>query len=105
MQKQAAFCTFCALFAVSLAGCDGVSPEATVEALARDPERLAAVLRECRQRIVPAEDPACRAASEAWRRHFFGERDGRKPDPVPGPVAPSQAEPLTTTPTPWLAGS
>jgi conjugative transfer region protein TrbK len=43
-----------------------------VATLARDPQALQRALRDCRMRMAPADDPACRAASEAWRRRFFG---------------------------------
>jgi conjugative transfer region protein TrbK len=43
-----------------------------VAALSRDPQQLQQALRDCRVRIAPADDPVCRAASEAWRRRFFG---------------------------------
>ena len=46
----------------------------TAESLARDPARLESVLRECRGNAEASEDRRCRAAREAWRRHFFGER-------------------------------
>lgn len=43
-----------------------------VAALLRDPQALQQALRDCRARVAPADDPACKAASEAWRRRFFG---------------------------------
>jgi conjugative transfer region protein TrbK len=43
-----------------------------VVALSHDPQALQQALRDCRVRIAPAHDPACTAASEAWRRRFFG---------------------------------
>jgi conjugative transfer region protein TrbK len=43
-----------------------------VAALSRDPQQLRQALRDCRARVATADDPACRAASEAWRRRFFG---------------------------------
>jgi len=48
------------------------STDAAIAALMNDPQRLQAALRECRLQIAPAEDPACAAAIEVWRRHFFG---------------------------------
>ena len=96
------------VLALSVASCDAGNADVTADALARDPERLQIKLRECRSQIVPAEDPACRAASEAWRRRFFGDQPPNKTEHAPStpqPPALPPAEPLTTAPTPWLAGS
>ena len=62
----------------------------TAESLARDPARLKVVLRECRVNAQASEDPRCRAAREAWRRHFFGERRAAGSGP-PKPATPASA--------------
>jgi len=84
------------------------SNDATIAAFVNDPQRLQAALRECRRQIAPTEDPACRAAMEAWRRHFFGRgvadaSSESKARVVTGAPAPGD-EPLSTEPPPWLIG-
>ncbi|MEO8654726.1 MAG: hypothetical protein ABI409_11440 [Ramlibacter sp.] len=65
----------------------------TAESLARDPARLKSVLRECRGNAEASEDRRCRAAREAWRRHFFGERKTSRPQPSTSGKPDASAEP------------
>lgn len=93
---------------VAISGCDAGNADVTADALARDPERLQTKLRECRRQVVPKDDPACRAASEAWRRRFFSEHGRNKANHAPSPPPPTAlppGEPLSTAPAPWSAGS
>jgi conjugative transfer region protein TrbK len=95
----------CFVLALSLAGCGSGDAENTADVLARNPERLKTALRECRAIIAPADDPACRTASEAWRRRFFGTHGatGMKTPPQAGQQRLVPVEPIA--PTPRLAGS
>ena len=90
--------------ALALGGCGRGNAENTTDALARDPERLKAALRECRAGVKPADDPGCRAAAEAWRRRFFGNQNpgAARPSALSNQV-PAPAESLESTP--WMAGS
>ncbi len=84
-----------------VACCDG-TPSDTADSLARDPQRLAIVLRQCRDRSLPEYERVCVAASEAVGRRFL------RSDATHGQAAldnaPTEAPP-NIEPTPWLAGS
>lgn len=60
----------------------------TVDALAKDPQRLRQVLHDCRQKQDAATDPLCIAASKAWRARFFGPAKA-----LGQPVPPAGAHP------------
>jgi hypothetical protein len=84
-----------------VACCDCASSD-TVDSLARDPQRLAIVLRQCREQSLSEYERVCVAASEAVRRRFF------RSDATHGQAAIADAptDPAPTIePTPWLAGS
>jgi len=84
------------------------SSDATIAALMNDPQRLQAALRECRLQIAPTAEPACAAAIEAWRRHFFGRgvADASSQSPVRVVIDASAPvdEPLSTDAPTWLIG-
>jgi hypothetical protein len=87
---------------LELAACDR-SQSNIADSLARDPERLVAVLRQCRADASPSDDKVCRAATEAWRRRLFPS-DQKHPSPPPQvkSEAPAQSE---FEPAPWMGGS
>lgn len=97
--------------ALVLTGCEPRSNDDTPESLARDPDRVKNLLRECRDDPSRAEDKRCRAASEAWRRRFFGneKREEEPATPTKSPTAvPEDVDASAATridPTPWMAGS
>jgi hypothetical protein len=84
-----------------VACCHG-TPSDTVDSLARDPQRLAIVLRQCREHTLGEYERACVAASEAVRRRFF--RRDELHGQAPSHATPSDSAPALE-PTPWLAGS
>ncbi|MDQ6767441.1 MAG: EexN family lipoprotein [Candidatus Eremiobacteraeota bacterium] len=90
--------------AVALAACGDQSRSRDAEALARDPQRLVAVLRQCRADPLWSDEKLCRAASEAWRRRFF-DHDRTRASPSSNPQLPATPAPSATEPTPWMAGS
>ncbi|NPC57782.1 hypothetical protein [Caenimonas soli] len=59
-----------------LAACNPVAP--TAEAIASDPNRMRDLMRQCKVEWAKVGDATCTAASEAWRRHFFGKSDATK---------------------------
>jgi hypothetical protein len=87
---------------LSCVACCDCTPDDTADSLARDPQRLVIVLRQCRDRSLPEYERVCVAASEAVRRRFL--RSDASHGQVP--FAPVRADPAPTIePTPWLAGS
>jgi hypothetical protein len=86
----------------SCVACCDCTPSDTSDSLARDPQRLAIVLRQCRENPLAEYERVCFAASEAVRRRFFrsdathgqAALDGAPTEPMPN-----------IEPTPWLAGS
>lgn len=71
-----------------LVACDAKREEVSSAALAKDPERLRAVMRECREQGLQADPKRCAAASDAYRQRFMGSstleqsRDGAQQAPV-----------------------
>ena len=87
---------------LSCVACCDCTPSDTADSLARDPQRLAIVLRQCRERSLSEYERVCVAASEAVRRRFF--RSDATHDQAAIAAAPTDPAP-TIEPTPWLAGS
>ena len=87
---------------LSCVACCDCTPSDTADSLARDPQRLAIVLRQCRERSLPEYERVCVAASEAVRRRFF--RSDATHGQAAIAAAPTDPAP-TIEPTPWLAGS
>ncbi len=87
---------------LSCVACCDCTPGDTADSLARDPQRLAIVLRQCREQSLAEYERVCVAASEAARRRFF-RRDGDH-DQAAIAAAPKDPAP-TIEPAPWLAGS
>ena len=85
---------------VALAACNRV-PSDSADALARDPQRLAVVLRQCRDKLDQGDDRLCHAASEAWRRRFF-DHDRKRVSPTTPSKEPPPPE---IEPVPWMFGS
>ncbi len=56
-----------------LAACGRSSSPETVESLAANPERLKAVMNQCKLDHEKTGDALCRAASEAQRKRFMGD--------------------------------
>jgi hypothetical protein len=56
-----------------VAACGSATPEDSIEALTKDPERLKVVMRQCRDDPAALPVKTCRAASEAMRRRFYGD--------------------------------
>ena len=86
---------------VSCVACCDCTPSDTADSLARDPQRLAIVLRQCRDRPLPEYERKCVAASEAVRERFL-RRDANRGQ-AGSPAAPTDPAP-TSEPTPGLAG-
>src|SRR5271165_183552 len=83
---------------LSCVACCDCAPSDTADSLARDPQRLAIVLRQCRDRSLPEYDRVCVAA----RRRFLRKDATQAQTALDGaPTDPAQ----TIEPTPWLAGS
>jgi hypothetical protein len=99
--KNALWVAIAGSFLSCVACCD-CAPSDTADSLSRDPQRLAIVLRQCRERSLSEYERVCVAASEAVRRRFY-----RKDAPY-GQAAldavPTEPAP-TIEPTPWLVGS
>jgi len=74
----------------------------TAEFLAKDPERLQVVMRECRTGYTDATAQQCQAASEAWRRRFFDAKKVPVEKPAAGAAesAARPSYPAVTKPTP-----
>lgn len=74
----------------------------TTEFLAKDPERLQTVMRECRTGYTDATAKRCEAASEAWRRRFFDAKKAPEEKPAADALDSSAkpASPALTKPTP-----
>jgi hypothetical protein len=87
---------------LSCVACCDRPPSDTAVSLARDPQRLAIVLRQCRENPLAEYERVCVAASEAVRRGFF-RKDATQGQTALG-GAPTEPTP-TIEPTPWLAGS
>lgn len=86
---------------LSCAACCDCAPSDTVDSLARDPKRLAIVLRQCREHSLAEYERVCVAASEAVRRRFM-RKDATRAQ-APSPAAPTDPAP-TIEPIPWFAG-
>lgn len=67
------------VLALTLIGCEPVTPASTVEALTADPKRLKEMQRQCRLDRQKAGEAVCNAVSEAYRRRFMGERTNKAP--------------------------
>jgi hypothetical protein len=87
---------------LSCVACCDCTPSDRADSLARDPQRLATVLRQCRDRSLPEYERECVAASEAVRRRFFRKDATQGQAALDG--APTDTA-QTIEPTPWLAGS
>ena len=87
---------------LSCVACCDCAPSDTADSLSRDPQRLAIMLRQCREHSLAEYERVCVAASEAVRRRFFRSdaTSGRAAIAAP-PTDPAP----TIEPTPWLAGS
>ncbi|MBI5277758.1 MAG: hypothetical protein HY854_15005 [Burkholderiales bacterium] len=57
---------------VMLAACNPVKVPAA-DALASDPNRMRDLMRQCKIEWAKVGDATCTAATEAWRRRFFGK--------------------------------
>jgi hypothetical protein len=58
---------------LTLVGCSrSVSPD-SVRSLDANPERLKAIMRQCRNDYANVGDAECNAASEAFRRRFMND--------------------------------
>lgn len=72
------------LLALVLTACEKPEPINTVESLVANPERLKEVERLCREDHAKMGDALCNAASEARRRRFMGNGNGKyTPQPAP----------------------
>lgn len=86
---------------LSCVACCECTPSDTADSLARDPQRLAIVLRQCRDHSLPEYERVCVAASEAVSRQFFRSdaiHDQAASDAAPTDPAQSIEQP------PWLTG-
>jgi conjugative transfer region protein TrbK len=91
------FAAVCVLSVVA----GGPRVDKDVATLARNPQALQQVLHDCRMRMAPADDPACRAASEAWRRRFFGNANSHPSQPdAARPVRSQHPQGSQLTPSP-----
>jgi len=109
MAKHSSLCRstilFLAAFAttINLAACDRARTD-IAQTLARDPQRLVVVLRQCRDDPTRSDERICRAASEAWRKRFFGHDRSHAAPASPPPQVPAAPLPSDTDATPWMFG-
>jgi len=68
----------CILLSIlTFVACGKTAPLDTVDSLVADPERLKAVMQQCREVHAKTGDALCNAASEAFRRRFIGNGKGQ----------------------------
>jgi hypothetical protein len=88
----------CAIIAgLLVAACGSSTPEDSVEALTKDPDRLKVVRRQCRDEPAALPEKTCRAASEAVRRRFYGDTEPSKAG-TPRPERDVSSQPKVPSP-------